>query len=51
MIWLTAAAAAGKKPGRGDEGMYYKKPPVTKTAEELAAEAKAARTKKTGINI
>jgi len=41
-----AAAAAGKKPGRGDEGMYYDKPPVTKTAEELAAEAKAARTKK-----
>ena len=41
-----AAAAAGKKPGHGDEGMYYEKPPVTKSAEELAAEAKAARTKK-----
>ena len=41
-----AAAAAGKKPGRGDEGMYYEKPAVTKTAAELAAEAKAARTKK-----
>ena len=41
-----AAAAAGKKPGHGDEGMYYDKPPVTKSAEELAAEAKAARTKK-----
>ena len=38
-----AAAAAGKKPGRGDEGMYYDKPPVKKSAEELAAEAKAAR--------
>ena len=41
-----AAAASGKKPGHGDEGMYYEKPPVTKSAEELAAEAKAARTKK-----
>ena len=33
-------------PGGGDPGMTYTKPPVTKTAEELAAEAKAARTKK-----
>ena len=33
-------------PGGGDPGMYYDKPPVTKTAEELAAEAKAARTAK-----
>ena len=33
-------------PGGGDPGMTYTKPPVTKSAEELAAEAKAARTKK-----
>ena len=33
-------------PGGGDPGMTYTKPPVTKTPEELAAEAKAARTKK-----
>jgi len=31
-------------PGGGDPGMTYTKPPVTKSAEELAAEAKAART-------
>jgi len=30
-------------PGGGDPGMYYDKPPVTKSAAELAAEAKAAR--------
>jgi hypothetical protein len=33
-------------PGGGDPGMTYTKPPVTKSPEELAAEAKAARTKK-----
>ena len=33
-------------PGGGDPDMYYDKPPVTKSAEELAAEAKAARTAK-----
>ena len=38
--------ATGPKPWEANEGMYYKKPPVTKSAEELAAEAKAARTKK-----
>ena len=38
--------ATGPKPWEANEGMYYKKPPVTKSAEELAAEAKAARTKR-----
>jgi hypothetical protein len=33
-------------PGGGDPGMYYEAPPKTKSAAELAAEAKAARTKK-----
>ena len=33
-------------PGGGDPGMYYEAPPKTKSAAELAAEAKAARTAK-----
>ena len=33
-------------PGGGDPGMTYTKPPVTKSPEERAAEAKAARTAK-----
>ena len=33
----------GGPPGGGDPGMYYEAPPKTKSAEELAAEAKAAR--------
>ena len=39
-------ARAKGPPGGGDPGMTYTKPPVTKTAAEIAAEAKAARTKK-----
>ena len=36
----------GGPPGGGDPGMYYEAPPKTKSAAELAAEAKAARTAK-----
>lgn len=36
----------GGETALGSKEAYYEKPPVTKTPEELAAEAKAARTKK-----